>query len=158
MHALQSQRQPRHHIKPDGRQLRYSYNPDGTTAGMSITASGESTPLGLALQLYEWSTEQYWEADPAYRTTAVSIDQVGHLRQATFPDGSTRQFYYDQRGVSSPTRWMKRGCAQLHLRSIRAHLHPYGTAARSLQLHHRPDHGGTARSVNSPIPIRAIPC
>jgi RHS repeat-associated protein len=87
-----------HTLYPDGRILAYTYNPDGSTAIMSITAPGETTPHWTWSFSYDAGQLQS-VTDPAGRTTSLAVDGNGHLTAATFPDGSSQQFFYDARGL-----------------------------------------------------------
>ncbi|HUM67575.1 MAG TPA: PKD domain-containing protein [Chloroflexota bacterium] len=83
---------------PDGRLLSYTYNPDGTTASMSITAAGESTPHWTWAFSY---TNGLLDSitDPAGRATDFIVDANGQLAAASFPDGSSRAFFYNASGL-----------------------------------------------------------
>lgn len=85
-------------LYPDGRSLNFTYNVDGTTATMSLTAPGESTPHWIWSFNYS-SGKLDSITDPAGRTTDFTVDDNGHLTAVDFPDNSSEQFFYDARGL-----------------------------------------------------------
>ena len=83
---------------PDGHRMGYTYNADGSTATMTFTFAGETTPR------YTW-TFNYSAGklqsitDPANVTTDFTLNNLGQLTQVTFADSTNRRFLYDNNGL-----------------------------------------------------------
>ena len=83
---------------PTGNRTRYRYNPDGSTAAVEMLLVGETTPRWVWTYSYTGG-KLTAITDPAGRTTTITQDALGHLRQVTFPDGTTRRFFYTATGL-----------------------------------------------------------
>jgi YVTN family beta-propeller protein/YD repeat-containing protein len=93
-----------------GNRTAYTYNADGTTAAMTITPAGETTPRWTWTFSYQ-SGKLATITDPAGRVTTFTIDGNNHLTAITaaLPSwegsgvGSTVHYAYDDRGLMTHT-------------------------------------------------------